>query len=98
MAIALARRARLVRREPEIVLAGGTFRTDETGFHARLRARIDDGIPGADVRRLTAPPVVGAALIGLDRLAGGSTDPAVEARARAAFDDWYASPVVVTSS
>jgi N-acetylglucosamine kinase-like BadF-type ATPase len=98
MAIALARRARLVRRRPEIVLAGGTFRTEEAGFHARLRATIDDGIPGATIRRLTTAPVVGAALIGLDRLAGGSADPAVEARTRAAFDEWNATPLVVTSS
>jgi N-acetylglucosamine kinase-like BadF-type ATPase len=98
MAIALARRAHLVRREPEIVLAGGTFRTDESGFHARLRARIDDGIPGAVIRRLTAPPVAGAALIGLDRLAGGSADPATEVRTRAAFDAWNATPLVVTPS
>jgi hypothetical protein len=41
---------------------------------------------------------VGAALIGLDRLAGGTTDPAVEARIRGALDEWNATPVVVTPS
>ena len=98
MAIALARRAHLVRRGPEVVLAGSVFRTEDAGFHDRLRARIADAIPGARIERLAAPPVVGAALIGLDRLAGGTVEPAVEARARAAFDAWNATPVVVTPS
>jgi len=98
MAAALARRAHLVRRGPEVVLAGSVFRTGDAGFHERLQDRITAAIPAARIVRLSAPPVVGAALIGLDRLAGGAADPAVEARARAAFDDWNATPVVVTSS
>jgi N-acetylglucosamine kinase-like BadF-type ATPase len=98
MATALARRAHLVRHEPEVVLAGSVFRTEDDGFHERLRSRIGAAIPGARIVRLVAPPVVGAALIGLDRLAGGTVDPAVEARTRAAFDAWNATPVVVTPS
>jgi hypothetical protein len=98
MATALARRAHLVRHEPEVVLAGSVFRTEDDGFHERLRSRIGAAIPGARIVRLAAPPVVGAALIGLDRLAGGTVDPAVEARTRAAFDAWNATPVVVTPS
>ncbi|HET7473286.1 MAG TPA: BadF/BadG/BcrA/BcrD ATPase family protein, partial [Candidatus Limnocylindrales bacterium] len=46
MAAALARRAGLVRAEPEVVLAGGVFRTDDAGFHARLAAGVDRAIPG----------------------------------------------------
>nr|MBA2380553.1 ATPase [Chloroflexota bacterium] len=98
MAIALARRAHLVRRQPEVVLAGGVFRTDDADFHERLGAGIGRAIPGARIVRLTAPPVVGAALIGLDRLAGGSADRAIEARVRAGFDEWNATARVVTSS
>jgi len=98
MAIALARRAHLVRREPEVVLAGSVFRTGDAEFHDRLQASITAAIPAARIVRLAAPPVVGAALIGLDRLAGGTVDPVVEARARAAFDEWNATPVVVTPS
>jgi len=98
MAVALARRAHLVRRGPEIVLAGSVFRTEDAGFHDRLRSRIAAAIPAARIRRLAAPPVVGAALIGLDRLAGGTADRAIEARARAAFDAWNATPVLVTPS
>jgi hypothetical protein len=74
------------------------FRTGDAEFHDRLRALITDAIPAARVQRLAAPPVVGAALIGLDRLAGGTVDPAVEARVRAALDVWNATPVVVTPS
>jgi len=98
MAIALARRAHLVRREPEVVLAGSVFRTEDDQFHQYLRARIAAAIPGARIKRLAAPPVVGSALIGLDRLAGGTVDRAVEARVRAAFDAWNATPVLVTPS
>lgn len=98
MAVALARRSHLVRSEPEIVLAGGVFRTDDAGFHERLAGLIGESIPGARIVRLIVPPVVGAALIGLDRLAGGAADAAAEARIRAMLGAWNATPVVVTPS
>lgn len=98
MATALARRTHLLRRDPEIVLAGGVFRTTEEGFYERLRAGIAAAIPAARIVRLATPPVVGAALIGLDMLAGGTADSAVEARARAAIHSWSATPTVVTPS
>ncbi len=98
MAIALARRAHLIRLDPEVVLAGSVFRTDDAAFHERLAATITDAIPAARIRRLGAPPVVGAALIGLDRLAGGTADAAADARVRAALEAWNATPVVVTPS
>jgi N-acetylglucosamine kinase-like BadF-type ATPase len=86
MARALIRRLRLGRLDPEVVLAGGVFRTGEPGFHARLEAGIRAAAPRAVPVRLTAPPVLGAALIGLDRLAGGTTDAAVEDRLRRALE------------
>ncbi len=98
MAIALARRAHLVRLDPEVVLAGSVFRTEDAAFHDRLAATISAAVPAARIRRLGAPPVVGAALIGLDRLAGGTADAAADARVRAALDAWNATPVVVTPS
>ncbi|HEX6983818.1 MAG TPA: hypothetical protein VF170_00510, partial [Planctomycetaceae bacterium] len=76
----------------------GVFRTADRGFHDRLVAGIGEAVPGARVLRLAAPPVVGAALIGLDELAGGAVAPRAEARLRAALDDWNATPVVVTPS
>jgi N-acetylglucosamine kinase-like BadF-type ATPase len=45
MAIALARRAHLVRRDPEVVLAGGVFRTDDRAFHDGLHERIQRVVP-----------------------------------------------------
>jgi hypothetical protein len=91
MARALVRRLRLSRLDPEVVLAGGVFQTDDQSFFDRLEAGILAAAPRASIRRLTAPPVLGAALVGLDRLApGGATPPAVEARLRAALEAWAA--------
>jgi N-acetylglucosamine kinase-like BadF-type ATPase len=98
MAAALARRTGLTRRDPEVVLAGGIFKTDDAAFHAGLAERIRAAIPGARIVRLDAPPVLGAALIGLDRLNGGLRDPAVQTRLRAAIEGWSATASVVTSS
>jgi len=98
MAAALARRAGLIRRDPEVVLAGGMFRTDDAAFHAGLAERIRAAIPAARIVRLAAPPVLGAALVGLDRLNGGSRDPAVQTRLRDAIEAWSATARVVTSS
>jgi N-acetylglucosamine kinase-like BadF-type ATPase len=91
MATALIRRLRLRRLDPEVVLAGGVFRTDDQPFRDRLEAGIHAVAPNAQLRRLHAPPVLGAALVGLDRSApGGATPPAAEARLRAALEAWAA--------
>lgn len=68
MAAAAIRRARLVRREPAVVLAGGIFRADDVPFLDRIRDGLARVSPGAGVARLAAPPVLGAALLALDRL------------------------------
>jgi hypothetical protein len=45
--------------------------------------------PRASIVQLTAPPVLGAALLGLDRQSpDGSTDAATAARLRKAIEDW----------
>lgn len=91
MALVLIRRLRLGRLDPEIVLAGGVFKTDYRLFHERLEAGILAAAPRATIRRLSAPPVLGAALIGLDRRSPtGSTPPAIEARLRTALESWAA--------
>jgi N-acetylglucosamine kinase-like BadF-type ATPase len=93
MARSLIRRLRLTRLDPEVVLAGGVFKADDPAFYDRLRAGIEAVAPRASIVRLTAPPVLGAALVGLDRLApSGATPPAVEARLRAALEAWDAPP------
>jgi N-acetylglucosamine kinase-like BadF-type ATPase len=98
MAAALARRTGLTRRDPEVVLAGGVFRTDDAAFHTGLADRIRATIPAARIVRLEAPPVLGAALIGLDHRNGGSRDPSVQARLHDAIQAWNATARVVTSS
>ena len=50
----------------EVVLGGGIFDTRDTAFHDRVAAGIRDVAPRAVFVRLDAPPVLGAALIGLD--------------------------------
>jgi N-acetylglucosamine kinase-like BadF-type ATPase len=99
MATALGRRAHLVRRDPDVVCGGSVFRTDDTAFHDRIRAGISAAIPAARVVRLGSPPVLGAALIGLDRLSpAGAAPPAVAERARSGIDAWDATARVVTAS
>ena len=83
MAIAMIRRVGLARREFDVVLAGGVFQNHDDQFMARLTAAIREVAPGAQLEVLHAPPLLGAALLGLDRL--GVTRPAVERRLRAAF-------------
>jgi N-acetylglucosamine kinase-like BadF-type ATPase len=89
MAGALIRRLRLGRLDPEVVLAGGVFRTDVVAFHERITAGILERAPRASIVRLAAPPVLGAALLGLDRLAEpGVLDRSEDTRLRATLTAW----------
>jgi len=56
----------LQREAVEVVLGGGIFDTLDIAFHARVAAGISAAAPRAVLVRLDAPPVLGAALIGLD--------------------------------
>src|SRR4029453_12186400 len=51
-----------------VVCGGGLFRRDAPAFLQRIRSELATLAPAARVTRLRAPPVVGAALLGLDRL------------------------------
>jgi N-acetylglucosamine kinase-like BadF-type ATPase len=84
MAVAIARRLRVASRDVDVVLTGGVFRTTEPGFYARLGERLAGGLPRARVRRLTARPVLGAALLGLDAL-GLAPGAAAERRLQREF-------------
>ena len=64
----------LVKRDVDVVLGGGVFRSDDERFLARIRDGIVAIAPSTNLKRLDAPPVLGAALIGLDRL--GAKRPA----------------------
>jgi N-acetylglucosamine kinase-like BadF-type ATPase len=68
MAIAMIRRVGIVRREFDVVLAGGVFLNRDPAFLARLTNAIQRVAPGAHPVPLRAPPLLGAALLGLDRL------------------------------
>jgi hypothetical protein len=95
MGSAIIRRLALVRRAPEVVLAGGVFAARDERFEARIRDGIRAAARGATVRRATAAPVLGVALLGLDRLRATGADVAPDAddRIRVALTDWTA-PIV----
>jgi N-acetylglucosamine kinase-like BadF-type ATPase len=58
----------------EVVLGGGIFETADRAFHERVAAGIRDAAPKAALVRLDVPPVLGAALLGLDAI--GAPAPA----------------------
>jgi N-acetylglucosamine kinase-like BadF-type ATPase len=67
MARAIVTRLHLTRLAPTVVLAGGVFESRDAMFDARVVDGIRAIAPGATVRRSEALPVMGAALLGLDR-------------------------------
>jgi N-acetylglucosamine kinase-like BadF-type ATPase len=69
MANALIRRLDLARLPVEVVLAGGVFRTSDESFYNELHGSIRAVAPGARFVPLKWPPVAGAALMALERLA-----------------------------
>jgi N-acetylglucosamine kinase-like BadF-type ATPase len=90
MAGAMIRRLNLTRRDPEVVLAGGVFNARDDTFESRIAAGVQAVAPKATLRRMDAPPVLGAALLALDRYDGSIPGgrAAAEARLRAALRDW----------
>lgn len=85
IATAAIRRLRMQRLDPDVVLAGGMFRANDPIFYERIAAGIAAVAPAAAIRRLTAPPIVGAALLAFDRLTGAPTPPELEGRLRASL-------------
>jgi N-acetylglucosamine kinase-like BadF-type ATPase len=65
---AAIRRLRVTRRDVEVILGGGVFRSNDERLFQRIRAGIASVAPKAVIRKLEAPPVLGAALIGLDEI------------------------------
>ena len=84
MAVAIARRLRVVRPEVDVVLTGGVFRATDAAFYRRLEEGIRAPVPQAPDRALRDRPVLGAALIGLDEL-GVKRGGAAERRLRREF-------------
>jgi N-acetylglucosamine kinase-like BadF-type ATPase len=55
----------------EVVLGGGVFDTEDEGFHTRIADGVHALAPEAVLIHLAAPPVLGAALLGLDAIGAG---------------------------
>ncbi|MBA3690031.1 MAG: ATPase [Actinobacteria bacterium] len=95
LARASIRKLRMTDLDVEVVLGGGIFRNDDPAFFERVTQGICAAAPGAQIHVLHAPPVVGAALLGLDRIGAGR---AAHARVRQALthqrlgDDTHARP------
>jgi N-acetylglucosamine kinase-like BadF-type ATPase len=71
MATAAIRRLRLVGEDVDVVLGGGMFHAQDPAFVGRIERGVHDVAPRARVAGLDAPPVLGAALIGLDEIDAG---------------------------
>jgi N-acetylglucosamine kinase-like BadF-type ATPase len=93
MAGAMIRRLHMTRLDPEVVLGGGVFRTPDADFRSRIEAGVQAIAPRARLVRSSAPPVAGAALLGLDALDGGLADAEVGARVRSALAAWDAKAI-----
>jgi N-acetylglucosamine kinase-like BadF-type ATPase len=70
------RRLRLRRADADVALGGGVARARSPVFMARLEERVAACAPDARISVVDSPPVVGAALLGLDRIdvADGAAD------------------------
>jgi N-acetylglucosamine kinase-like BadF-type ATPase len=90
MAGAMLRRLHLTRHDPDVVLAGGVFRTRDVLFRERIAAGVAAIAPKSTVVGLSAPPVAGAALLGLDHLARAAVPPGIGATVRDAIGAWDA--------
>jgi N-acetylglucosamine kinase-like BadF-type ATPase len=84
MAGAAMRRLRIVGLDVDVVLGGGIFRNRDGAFFDRMGQGLGAVAPEVRVTVLVAPPVVGSALLGLDRLGGG---PRAAARVRSELTD-----------
>jgi N-acetylglucosamine kinase-like BadF-type ATPase len=65
---AAVNRLDVAHKDVEVVLGGGIFETGDREFHDRVARGIHATAPRAKLRNLDAPPVLGAALLGLDAL------------------------------
>lgn len=83
MAITAMRRLGLTTLITPIVLGGGVITARNPLLMENIARQLTEAAPGAQVRVIEVPPVVGAALLGLDHVAAL---PAAEARLRAAYE------------
>ena len=90
MGTAILRRLAMTRRDPDVILAGGVFAAPDEAFETRIREGLRAVAPRARVRRSPGPPVLGAALLALDRRhrPGSPGHAEADARLRAALEAW----------
>ena len=91
MARAIIRRLHLTRLDPDGRAGRGVFESRDATFDARIVDGIRAIAPGATVRRSEALPVLGAALLGLDRTLGRAIRgamPRPSTRLRASLGEW----------
>jgi N-acetylglucosamine kinase-like BadF-type ATPase len=65
---AAIRRLGVTGQDVHVILGGGLFRSGDGRLIGRIRDGIKSVAPAAEIRKLQTPPVVGAALLGLDAL------------------------------
>ena len=82
MAGVAVRRLRMTRLDVDIVLGGGIFSSGDEDFLERIGRGLAEVAREARVRVLDVPPVVGAALLGLDTI---GARPEAQRRARTAL-------------
>jgi N-acetylglucosamine kinase-like BadF-type ATPase len=83
MAITAMRRLDLTGQATPVVLGGGVITARNSLLMGGITRQLAEAAPGAQVRVIDVPPVVGAALLGLDHV---HAPPAAETRLRAAYD------------
>lgn len=79
MASAAIRRLRMRELDVDVVLGGGIFRNRFAPFFERIERGVHEVAPRARIIVLTAPPVVGAAMLALDEI---GARPAARTRVR----------------
>jgi N-acetylglucosamine kinase-like BadF-type ATPase len=67
MAGAAIKRLEMSHLDVDVILGGGVFRVDDQRFFARIRERLEAVCPRVRLDVLATPPVVGAALLGIDQ-------------------------------
>jgi N-acetylglucosamine kinase-like BadF-type ATPase len=82
MALVALRQLDLLDTETDVVLGGGVLVARDPVLMSGIADRLAAGAPRAVIRVTTVPPIVGAALLGLDRY---GLAPGVEQRLREAF-------------
>lgn len=83
LAVVALRRLDLLESPTPLVLGGGVLASRQPLLLDNLAARLAEAAPLAEPRVVVAPPVLGAALLGLDHLGAGA---GAQARVREAYD------------